>query len=330
MSMKQSKTSKDHPAQDDRYRNKAGLAMAKQDTPARLSLCISTYNRCDSLALTLESLTHQSYARDYELLIIDNNCTDDTPRVVERYASQLPLKRIVERKQGLSHGRNRAIAEFSGDVLLFTDDDVTLEPDWLAAYDAALKRYPEADIFGGRSLAAFKDKRPNWLVDCNLALLSGVLVNFDYGEGLRLFETGEPGPVGASFAVRRRLIVEMGGFRTDLGRVGLVPGRAEETEFFDRSLARGARRVYVGGALCWHRVEPNRLTLRALYRHGLEKGRAHVLMHHDIQNRSLTEAFLFVVRGLGQIAKGRGDRARQCIINAGMVVGSSREARRLR
>ena len=308
-------------------------ATAKQDMPERLSLCISTFNRCDSLALTLELLTRQTYAQahDYELLIIDNNCTDDTPRVVDSYASRLPLKRIVERKQGLSYGRNRAIAEFSGDVLLFTDDDVTLEPDWLAEYATALKRYPEADIFGGRSIAAFQEKRPKWLIDCNLALLSGVLVNFDYGEDVRLFAAAEPGPVGASFAIRRRLIEEVGGFRVDLGRVGLLPGRGEETEFFDRSLKRGAQRVYVGGALCWHRVEPNRLTLRALYRHGVEKGRAHALMHGDVQKGSLAEVFLFVVRGLGQIAKGRGDRARQCIINAGMIVGlRSQAARRFR
>jgi glucosyl-dolichyl phosphate glucuronosyltransferase len=304
-------------------------AMAKHTVPERLSLCICTYNRCESLALTLESLTRQSYthADNYELLIIDNNCTDDTPLIVESYAKQLPLRRIVERQQGLSCARNRAIAEFSGDVLLFTDDDVTLDPDWLSAYAIALSQYPEADIFGGRSLAAFTEKRPKWLLDCNLALLSGVLVNFDCGEDVRPFVAGEAGPVGASFGIRRRLIREMGGFRTDLGRIGLVPGRAEETEFFDRSTKRGAQRVYVGTALCWHRVERGRLTLRALYRHGFEKGRAHALMEPGLQKRSFVEAVSFGARGLGQLAKGRGDRARQCVINAGIVMGVRKYAR---
>jgi len=297
--------------------------VARQNAHEQLSLCICTFNRHKSLALTLESLTRQSYARnhEYELLIVDNNCSDDTAQVVESYAGRLPLRHIVEPKIGLSHARNRAISEFSGDVLLFTDDDVTLEPNWLAAYAGALSHYPEADIFGGRSLAAFQDKRPKWLLDCNLALLSGVLVNFDCGEDVRPFATAEPGPVGASFGVRRRLIHKVGGFRVDLGRVGLIPGRAEETDFFERSAKLGAQRIYVGTALCWHRVESRRLTFSALYRHGLEKGRAHALMDPTVQERGLAEVASFAVRGLGQLVKGRGDRARQCIINAGMIIG---------
>jgi glycosyltransferase involved in cell wall biosynthesis len=265
-------------------------------------------------------------------LVIDNNCTDNTPLVLERFAGRLPLRRIIEPKQGASHGRNRAIAEFSGDVLLFADDDVTLAPDWLAQYAIALKRYPDADIFGGRIIAAFEKEKPKWLVDCNLALLSGVLVNLDYGEDLRLFAPNEPGPWSASLAVRRRVFERVGGLRVDLGPTGLSRGRADDTEFIDRALKRGAERVYVGGAVCWHRVSPNRLSLRALYRHGLEKGRAHALMDGTAQAASLARAFSFAIRGLGQIAKGRGDRARQCVINLGMVMGlrrSSRTARRI-
>jgi glycosyltransferase involved in cell wall biosynthesis len=296
--------------------------------PERISVCISTFNRCDSLALTLESFTRQSYAHahDYELLIIDNNCTDATPRIVEHYASRLPIRRIIECEQGLSYARNRATAEFSGDVLLFTDDDVTLAPDWLAAYAVALDRYPEADIFGGRILAKFQGTRPKWLRDCNLPLLSGVLVNFDLGDDLRLLSAGEPGPMGASFAIRRRLVEAVGSFRVDLGRIGLLNGRSEETEFIDRGLKRGAQRVYVGNALCWHKIQANRLTLPALYRHGVAKGRAHALMG-DVQKRSVIQALSFVVLGLGQLAKGRGDRARQCIINAGMIMGFLRASR---
>jgi glycosyltransferase involved in cell wall biosynthesis len=298
----------------------------------KLSVCICTFNRCQSLALTLQSLVRQSYARDhrYELLIIDNNCTDDTVRVVESYADQLPLRRILEPKVGLSHARNRAISEFSGNVLLFTDDDVTLAPNWLAAYAMAFDKYPEADIFGGRSLAAFQGERPRWLLDCNLALISGVLVNFDLGEDVRRFTTAETGPVGASFGIRRRLIEKIGRFRADLGRIGLIPGRAEETEFFERSVKLGAQRVYVGTALCWHRVEPRRLRFPALYRHGLEKGRAHGLTNPAAPERRLAEVASYLVRGLVQLLKGRGDRARQCLINVGIVIGLRRHTRAAR
>jgi glycosyltransferase involved in cell wall biosynthesis len=157
----------------------------------RPSLCIITFNRCESLAMKLESVAQQTYAKahDYELLIVDNNCTDDTINVINSYADRLPLKHIVERQQGQSYGRNQAIAEFSGDVLLFTDDDVTLEPDWLEKYAIALKRHPEADLFGGRSIAAFHGKRPKWLLDNDLPLISGVLVNLDHWQSRRFEKT---------------------------------------------------------------------------------------------------------------------------------------------
>lgn len=297
--------------------------------PDRLSVCICTFNRSASLAVTLASLTRQTYAKtgDYELLIIDNGCTDDTQRVVESYASRLPLKRIFEDKQGQCYARNRAIAEFSGDVLLFTDDDVTLDENWLTAYASALEKYPKADLFGGRSIAAFQEKKPKWLVDCNMSLLSGVIVNFDYGEDVKLLSPADPGPWGVSLGIRRRLLEKLGGFRTDLDPIGLSRGRGGDTEFVDRALRIGAERVYVGDALCWHRVDPSRLTLRSLYRHGVEKGRAHAITDNSVPKKTLMEAFLFVIRGLGQAAKGRGDRARQCIINAGMVMGLRRSSR---
>jgi glycosyltransferase involved in cell wall biosynthesis len=290
----------------------------------RLSLCIITFNRCESLAVTLESVAQQTYAKahDYELLIVDNNCTDDTIHVIDSYANRLPLRHIVERQQGQSYGRNRAIAEFSGDVLLFIDDDVTLEPDWLEKYAIAVKQHPEADLFGGRSIAAFNGKRPKWLRDNDLPLISGVLVNLDYGQETRPFAASEAGPWGVSLGIRRRLFQQVEGFRVDLGPIGMSRGRADDTEFVDRALKSGAQRVYVGAALCWHRVDPRRLTWRAFYRHGFEKGRANALRHPDGKSRSLGEVFLYYVRGLVQLAKGRGDRARQCIINAGMIIGS--------
>jgi glycosyltransferase involved in cell wall biosynthesis len=85
-----------------------------------------------------------------EVLIVDNNCTDDTNQIVETFHVRLPVRFVTERRQGLAHARNRAVTEFRGDVLLFTDDDVRLEPGWLAAYQDAIRRFPDADYFGGK------------------------------------------------------------------------------------------------------------------------------------------------------------------------------------
>ena len=122
-----------------------------------ISICICTYNRSESLRRTLDSLAKQNDIDSdaVEVLIVDNNCTDSTANVVEAFRERLPIRRVTESRQGLAHARNRAVAEFRGDVLLFTDDDVRFEPGWLAAYQDAIRRFPDADYFGGRIL-------PDW------------------------------------------------------------------------------------------------------------------------------------------------------------------------
>src|SRR5262245_48553854 len=122
-----------------------------------ISVCICTYNRSESLQRTLESLAAQPNANSSatELLIVDNNCTDDTCQIVEAFRLSLPVRRAIEDRQGLAHARNRAVTESRGDILLFTDDDVRFGPCWLAAYEDAIRRFPDADYFGGRVL-------PDW------------------------------------------------------------------------------------------------------------------------------------------------------------------------
>ena len=154
-----------------------------------------------------------------------------------------------------------------------------------------------------------------------LALLDGVLVWYDHGTEIRPYACDEEPPFGASFAVRRSLLEAMPGFRTDLGCKGALRGRGEETEFLQRCIAAGALGVYVGRALCWHKVDERRLTLPALYRYGIESGRAHKAIARSAGSGSVARVPLHIARGLVQLLKGRGDRFRQCVINAGIEVG---------
>lgn len=292
-----------------------------------VSVIICTFNRASSLAKLLETLCGQRDAdfHDIEMLVVDNNSSDDTAAVAERFAARLPLRTVREAQQGLAVARNRGIAESRGDVLLFVDDDVRLDDHWLRAYLDAFRGYPEAGFFGGRILPDWQHSpRPGWLRDDDMPLISGVLMAFDLGQATRPYRDGEVGPVGASVAVRRRLFDAYGDFRSDLGVVGDSRGRGEDTEFLERSRRRGEAGVYVGRALCWHRVHPERLTIEGLFRHGLAKGRYHRAVAGDRLDGSIARAGLFVLRGLFQLLKGRGDRFRQCVINAGLELGKKR------
>ncbi|MDH3255790.1 MAG: glycosyltransferase [Acidobacteriota bacterium] len=298
-----------------------------EDVPAReprITVCICTHNRSHSLKRTLESLAGCQLTRtvDWELLLVDNNSSDSTASLAHSYASRLPLRYVFEPAEGLSNARNRALDECLAETIVFTDDDVRVEPIWLAEMLKAVDSRPDVDYFGGRILTEWPNGRPRWLRDEGLPLLGGLLVHYDLGTELRDYEPTDPLPFGANMALRRRLFAEVGTFRTELGPIGGTPGRGDDSEYISRSRSHGFSGCYVGTATVYHWTNPKRLTLSYLYRYGIEKGRAEPALHPDRSNRgSRRRQVLYLVRGLGQLAKGRGDRFRQCIINTGIEAG---------
>lgn len=295
-----------------------------------ITVCICTHNRSESLCRTLNSLVTQINIKPgaAEVLVVDNNCTDATIDVIETFRDRLPIRRVTENQQGLAHARNKAALEFRGDVLLFTDDDVQLDPKWLAAYLDAISRFPTSKFFGGRILPDWGQDKPTWVGAEPLPLIDGILVWFDRGTETRPFRSGDMLPFGASFAVRRSLFERLGMFRIDLGTGGTALGRGEETEFLMRARQSGVLGVYVGEAVCYHRYDPGRLKIRQLYYYGILSGKSHNAIFSLTNNGSYLSAGLFVLRGFYQAVKGRGDRFRQCIINAGIQVGTRRKYRR--
>jgi glycosyltransferase involved in cell wall biosynthesis len=292
----------------------------------KLTVAICTYNRADSLADTLEHLCALKDVEGpgWELLLIDNNCRDHTAQVAAAFRERLPMRYMVEENQGLSHGRNRALREAKGDLLIFTDDDVQPEPGWLAAYWRAARRFPEADYFGGRIAPYWPAGKPGWVRDINMPLLGGLFGNYDLGEGIRLYGEQDMHPFGANFGLRRRLFERFGEFRTDLGMRGQVPGRGEEAEYF-RRVRGGTQGVYVPKAKILHRVEPSRLTLHYLYRFGVQKGIASRRIHEKPAYGGAGAEVVFLVKGAYQLLRGHGDRFRQCVINMGIQRGLRRK-----
>lgn len=289
----------------------------------RLSVCICTYNRAALLEQTLATLSAQEGVAwgDIEVLVVDNNCTDSTTAITATASDTLPLRRVVEQSQGLSYARNRAVAEARGHWIIFTDDDVILDPNWLSDYVEAIKRNPGVDFVGGRITPHWISGRPRWFRGQHLDLLDGLLVWYDLGRETRTLSAADPEPFGANFGFRRSLVDTVGPFRTDLGARGDGSGRGEETEFLRRARRAGARGLYVGAAHCRHIADPRRFTLPALYRYGISKGIAHRAMTDPSVSGSSTKALLYLARGLRQLLVGRGDRFRQCVINAGIQHG---------
>src|SRR5260221_6988879 len=141
----------------------------------KLSLIICTYNRCENLGLALETLCHLKNPRDivWELIVVDNNSTDQTRACCDRFQDRLPLRYVFEARQGQSCARNRGIRESNAPIVAFTDDDVDLDQGWLASLCDAVAKHRDADFYGGRILPRWQSPPPQWLVDHSPTSLRG-------------------------------------------------------------------------------------------------------------------------------------------------------------
>ena len=133
-----------------------------------VSIAIPTYNRSSEVEKTLAGLSRLSLegCPQYEVLVIDNNSTDDTAAVVARMGPLFGdrLRYVKEEKQGLNHARNRAIAEARYEIVAYLDDDVDMDSRWLKALSEA---YASGDVagVGGRAYLVYPRERPRWLGD---------------------------------------------------------------------------------------------------------------------------------------------------------------------
>lgn len=293
-----------------------------------LSIAICTYNRAPQLAVLLEQLVLMSewlYANS-EVIVIDNNSSDNTWELLKSYSQVLPLHRVLETNQGLSFGRNRAIEVFKGDALLFLDDDVSVTLATFKSYVELLQQRTDIEYVGGKITVDWQGERPSWLSEERLPLLDGLFGHYDLGEDERVYSPTDPTPFGANFVLRRSLIERVGLFDINLGVVGDKIARGEETDYFNRVRKLGFNGLYSGTCHVGHRFQQERINLRYLYRYGIEKGRAAFLIDNAESHQRLSSSLSFLIRGMYQLCKGRRDRFYQCVINVGIVRGLYRES----
>ena len=130
----------------------------------RLSLIIATYNRSAQLVETLRSVVAQDApAGAWECVVVDNNSSDDTAERFAAFAAAHPdhaLRMVREGRQGLSHARNRGIAESRGGLIAIIDDDERIVGGFIRAYLDFFAAHPEAQVAGGPIVAEYPAGRP--------------------------------------------------------------------------------------------------------------------------------------------------------------------------
>lgn len=208
------------------------------------------------------------------MLIVENHCTDGTTAVIDSYRDRLPVVRLVEPSLGLSHARNRALRAARGDLLIFTDDDILVDLDWLAGFVAAAGRWPDASFFGGVITPLYETELPDWFRAHEAFLSTFIGEAHDLGGPERILQADE-WPWGGAMAYRRNAF-ETASFRVDIGRIGR--GRADrEDEVFCRALVKtGHHGVWVPSVKVQHIVPPEHLTLDLVRRNYIGQGATRV------------------------------------------------------
>ena len=220
----------------------------------RLTVAICTWNRAELLRQTLDSLSRMIVPEgvDWELLVIDNGCTDHTQVMLASWNGHLPMRTVVELTPGKSSALNRAVAEATGDYILFTDDDVLVDPSWMRAYHDAFCAHPEAAVFGGPITPWFEGDPPNWLRRV-FHRIEYVFAALNLGEHAVPLQ-GDNVPFGANMAVGRRYDTELGPRRGNALR-------GEEITLVKSMLADGFTGWWVPEARVRHHIPKERQTI---------------------------------------------------------------------
>jgi glycosyltransferase involved in cell wall biosynthesis len=224
----------------------------------QISAVVCTYSNASLLRRTLDSLIKQTLPpQEYEIIVVDNNSTDNTPEVVREFQEQYShqIHYVLETTQGLSAARNTGIRQSSGPIISFIDDDAEADPNWLAAVVEAFRQNPDAWGVGGNTFAIWDAKRPAWLTDDFLADLSIQ----DRGPEERKLTRREH-ILGTNCSFRREVFTEIGNFSTDLGRVGKSLLAGEEAELCRRIHLKGRSMYHIPDVVVFHHVTPERMT----------------------------------------------------------------------
>ncbi len=237
------------------------------------SILIATRNRAELLERTLSSLRQQdSSSFSWEVIVVDNGSSDDTPQVLARLAKEwpeFPLVALREERPGKSMALNLGISQAKGKLLLFTDDDIVPVRRWVANLLGAAERATDFGIFCGPIIPDFPQKAPWWLsITPMTAAPYGRFTPMQVEE-----ETLTAGlPFGGNFAVRSSVLKDTR-FDAELGPKGALWLNGEDTDLLERLTSKGERVLFVPSAGVRHFVSEQQIGFKWIAKRTFTMGR---------------------------------------------------------
>lgn len=239
----------------------------------KITIIICTHNRCGSLSKALDSVAKSNLpgSTGWEVLVVDNNSSDQTAEVVKGFCAQYPqrFRYLFEPQQGKSYALNSAVREAAGEVVAFMDDDVLVDSNWVQNLTHPLLSDKWVGS-GGRILPQEPFSLPAWFPRNDKTALASLAL-LDLGpEAGPLYEP----PFGTNMAFKRNVFEKYGLFRTDLGPLSTSKIQGEDSEFVRRLLNAKEPIYYQPAAVVYHEMHPHRLTQEYLLAWSFAKGRS--------------------------------------------------------
>jgi len=236
--------------------------------PDVFTIAICTRNRAPLLELCLESLTVEAKNDSiFQVLVIDNGSTDETPHVIDQFKDHLSIRYSYEPIPGLSRARNRAYKECNTGYIVYVDDDARIDPGWVRAIRDGINDW-RPDYFGGPYRPFFQVPKPAW---------------FRHQYGSKYLDK-KTGPLsenemlsGGNMGWRTSLLLEEGGFPVHLGMNDDQLGVGEESFLQFRLMQRRpeVRRIFLSEMAIHHLVSEEKLHVRYWMRRAWVNGWTH-------------------------------------------------------
>lgn len=282
-----------------------------------VTVVLPTHRRPLSLGRVLDGLASQRAADfGWDVVVVDND--DDGVGTASKVLTDLvgfpvPVRSVLEAEMGASNARNRGVAEATGDVVAFIDDDVVPDADWLRSIVEPV-RSGRCDGAGGCVQVDRSVVRPRWMAPWMLAYLAE-FAPADHEVDLRSLAPGvlsEPYLLTANAAFTAEILERGGGFDALLGPRRGVPLVNDDLAMCRRVLGVGGTIHYVPGARVVHELPPTRLTRRYLARRVYAQGRSDWMLDRAVWQRTKAAGLRSGVAALGQelldAARGRAPR----------------------
>ncbi|MFT4029243.1 MAG: glycosyltransferase [Protaetiibacter sp.] len=233
-------------------------------SPISVVICAYTLARWDEIVEAVASVEAQDTEHEI-ILVVDHN-----EELLERALARWPEHRVVanDSRRGLSGARNTGVSAARGELVAFLDDDAAAEPHWLSRLVAPFAD-PRVVCVGGGSRPVWPEGRGGGMYPAELYWIVGSSYT-----GLPTEQREVRNVIGCSMVFRRSVLLELGGFDLDTGRIGRFPLGCEETELCIRvrQADPDARILYEPTSSVRHRVSADRVTWRYLSRRSFYEG----------------------------------------------------------